>query len=59
MSNLAISVENMGKCYRIGGAAKQPESFRAAIGGFLGAPFHYLSRFELYDDGTVKMYQLL
>jgi len=42
MGNLAISVENLGKCYRIGHAEKRPEHFRAAIRSFVLSPFEYL-----------------
>ena len=42
MGNIAISVENLGKRYRIGLAEKCPESFREAITSFVGAPFKYL-----------------
>ena len=42
MGNIAISVENLGKRYRIGQAAKRPENFREAVRSFVGSPFHYL-----------------
>ncbi len=42
MGNIAISVENLGKCYRIGHAEKRPENFRAALRSFAVAPFEYL-----------------
>ena len=42
MGNIAISVENLGKCYRISHAEKRPEHFRAAIKSFVSAPFEYL-----------------
>lgn len=42
MGNIAISVENLGKCYRIGHAEKRPENFRAAARSFVLSPFEYL-----------------
>ncbi len=42
MGNIAISVENLGKSYRIGHAEKRPENFRAAVRSFAAAPFEYL-----------------
>ena len=42
MGNIAISVENLGKCYRIGHAEKRPESFQEAVRSFAAAPFKYL-----------------
>jgi lipopolysaccharide transport system ATP-binding protein len=42
MGNIAISVEHLGKRYRIGQAEHRPKSFREAARSFLGAPFHYL-----------------
>ncbi len=42
MGNIAISVENLGKCYRIGQAAKRPENFREAVSTFISSPFQYL-----------------
>ena len=42
MGNIAISVDNLGKRYRIGHAAKRPENLREAVRSFIGSPFHYL-----------------
>ena len=33
MGNLAITVDNLGKCYRIGQAQTKPSNLREAIGG--------------------------
>ncbi len=50
MSNIAISIENLSKRYRIGLAEKRPDNLREAIGSFIGAPFHYL-RVRLREPG--------
>ena len=42
MGNIAISVESLGKCYRIGHAVTRPDNFCATVRSVLGAPFHYL-----------------
>lgn len=42
MSNTVISVQNMGKSYRIGVAEKKPESLREALTSTLVSPFNYL-----------------
>ena len=44
MSDNVIRVENLGKRYRIGVAAKRPQSAWEAAKGLLGAPFEYLRR---------------
>ncbi|PIE34648.1 ABC transporter ATP-binding protein, partial [candidate division KSB3 bacterium] len=47
MGHIAISVEHLGKCYRIGQADKRPENLREAVRSFLASPFYYLrSRFR-------------
>lgn len=42
MTDAIISVENMGKRYRIGVREKEPENLRDAVGSLLGSPFRYL-----------------
>lgn len=42
MGNIAISVEHLGKSYRLGHADQRPENFRAAVRSFASAPFEYL-----------------
>ncbi len=42
MSDTVIRVENLGKRYRIGLREKPPKTLRAAMTGFVGAPFKYL-----------------
>lgn len=42
MRNIAISVENLGKRYRIGHAEHRPDNFQAAVRSFAVAPFAYL-----------------
>ncbi|GAK55290.1 ATP-binding protein Wzt of ABC-transporter involved in LPS [Candidatus Vecturithrix granuli] len=42
MGDIAISVENLGKRYRIGHAAKRPENLREAFYSLIAAPFQYL-----------------
>jgi hypothetical protein len=39
MSNIALSVENLGKCCRIGLAAKKPQNLCEAMGAFVVDPF--------------------
>ena len=42
MGNIAISVENLGKRYRIGQAEKRPKNLRETLTSFASSPFHYL-----------------
>jgi lipopolysaccharide transport system ATP-binding protein len=42
MGNIAVSVENLGKRYRIGLSEKRSDNLREAIRSFVGTPFHYL-----------------
>ena len=42
MGNIAISVENLGKRYRIGQAEKRPQNLRETFTSFAASPFHYL-----------------
>ena len=58
MGNIAISVENLGKCYRIGHAEQRPENFRAAIKSFVSAPFEYL-RFHLREPSEDELFWAL
>ncbi|MBD3305828.1 ATP-binding cassette domain-containing protein [candidate division KSB3 bacterium] len=42
MGNIAISVENLGKRYRIGQAERRPENLREALTFYASSPFRYL-----------------
>lgn len=42
MGNIAISVESLGKRYRIGHATKRPENLREMVRSFVASPFQYL-----------------
>jgi lipopolysaccharide transport system ATP-binding protein len=41
-ADIAISVESLGKRYRIGRAIQRPQGLRQALAGAAGAPFRYL-----------------
>ncbi|GAK50580.1 ABC transporter related [Candidatus Moduliflexus flocculans] len=58
MGNIAISVENLGKCYRIGQAQKRPENFRAAVRSFVTSPFEYL-RSRLREPSADELFWAL
>lgn len=54
MGNIAISVENLGKRYRIGQAEQRPQNLREALSAYAGSPFRYL-RSRLREPGEDEM----
>lgn len=54
MGNIAISVENLGKRYRIGRAEQRPQNLREALSAYAGSPFRYL-RSRLREPGEDEM----
>jgi len=46
MSDIAISVENLSKCYRIGLKEQMHETFGGALGAWLKSPFENLKRLK-------------
>jgi lipopolysaccharide transport system ATP-binding protein len=58
MGQIAISVERLGKQYRIGHAAQRPDNVRAAVGSFVTAPFAYL-RSRLREPSADELFWAL
>jgi lipopolysaccharide transport system ATP-binding protein len=54
MGNIAISVEHLGKRYRIGRAEQRPQNLRGALSAYAGSPFRYL-RSRLREPGEDEM----
>lgn len=54
MGNIAISVEHLGKRYRIGQAEQRPQNLREALSAYAGSPFRYL-RSRLREPGKDEM----
>lgn len=54
MENIAISVENLGKRYRIGQAEQRPQNLREAVSAYVRSPFRYL-RSRLREPGEDEM----
>lgn len=53
-SDIAISVEGLGKCYRIQHKARRPASFAEAVRGAAAAPFKYLGdRLRTADESEL------
>ncbi len=54
MGNIAISVESLGKRYRIGQAEHRPQNLREAVSAYARSPFRYL-RSRLREPGENEM----
>jgi hypothetical protein len=58
MGNIAISVEHLGKRYRIGQAEQRPQNLREALSAYAGSPFRYLRsrlRERVESSGVTKL----